>query len=104
MSYLLLQSLTDFLILVLCNVHIRSHPLNEHQEQIALLGEGNSDFILWMERAWSPLCWHGNVTLAHIMELCDDLYNNCKKFQFYTEKVFRDIPFCVILNNFVTIL
>ena len=37
MSYLLLQSLTDFLVLVLCNVHISSHPLNKQQEQITLL-------------------------------------------------------------------
>ena len=36
MPSLLLQSLTDFLVLALGNVHIRSHPLNEHQEQITL--------------------------------------------------------------------
>ena len=90
--YLLLQSLTDFLILVLCDVHIRSHSLNEHQELIALLREGNSDIILCMETAWKPLCCHGNVTVDHIMKLCIE-NNNCKKFQFYTEKVFRDIPF-----------
>ena len=35
MRYLLLQSLTDFLVLVLCNVHISSHPLNK-QEQVTL--------------------------------------------------------------------
>jgi len=29
MPYLLLQSLRDFLVLVLCNVHISSHPLNK---------------------------------------------------------------------------
>ena len=29
---------------------------------------------------------------GHIMELCDDC-DNCTKFQFYTEKVFGDIPF-----------
>jgi len=27
---------TDFLVLVLCNVHISSHPLNKQQEQITL--------------------------------------------------------------------
>ena len=103
MPYSLLQSLTDFLILVQCIVHIRSHPLNEHPEQIALLGEGNSDFIVWMERAWSPLCCHGNVTVDHIMELCDE-YSNCKKFLFYAEKVFRDIPYFVILLHVVSAL
>ena len=63
MPYLLLQCLTDFLVLVLCNVHISSHPLNKQQEQITLLEGENSDFIFWMERAWSPLCYHGNVTV-----------------------------------------
>ena len=101
MPSLLLQSLTDFLVLVLCNVHIRSHPLNEHGEQITLIGEGNSDLTLWMERAWSPLCCHGIITVDHIIELCDE-YNNCKKVQFYTENIFRDISFFVILHHFVS--
>ena len=34
------QSLTDFLVLLLCNVHIRSHPLNEQQGQMTLLEGG----------------------------------------------------------------
>ena len=38
MPYLLLQS--HFLVLVVCNVRIRLHPLNEQQEQITLLEEG----------------------------------------------------------------
>ena len=33
------QSLADFLVLVLCNVHISSHPLNKQQEQITFLKE-----------------------------------------------------------------
>ena len=37
---------------------------------------------------------------GHIMALCDKR-NNCTKFQFYTKKVFRDIPFFVILHHFV---
>ena len=51
-------------MLGICNVHILSHPLNEHQEQIILLEgvEGISDFTLWVERAWIPFCCHGNVT------------------------------------------
>ena len=88
-------------MLALCNDHVRSHGLNEHQEQITLIGEGNSDFTLWMEGAWSPLRCCGNVTVGHIMELCNE-YKNCKKFQFYTEKVFRDITFFVILHHFVS--
>ena len=43
MPYFLLQSLTDFLALVLCNVHNSSNPLNKQQEQ-TLLEEENSDF------------------------------------------------------------
>lgn len=38
---------------------------------------------------------------GYIMELCDE-FNKCTKFQFYTENVFRDIPFFVILNHFVS--
>ena len=87
-------------MLVLCNVHIRSHRLNEHQEQITGIGEGNSDFTLWMEGAWSPLRCYGNVTVAHIMELCNE-YKNCKTFQFYTEKVFRDSIFCDFTSSCV---
>ena len=103
MPDLLLHSQTEFLILVLRNVHIPSHPLNKHQEQKALLGKGNSDFILWMVRAWSPLCCHGNVKMDHIMKLCDE-YNNSTKFQFHTEKGLRDIPFFVISLHFVSVL
>jgi len=33
------------------------------QEQTTFLEGENSDFIFWMERAWSPLCCHGNVTV-----------------------------------------
>ena len=41
-------------------------------------------------------CHSGNI-----MKLCADC-SNCTKFQFYTEKVFRDIPFFVILYYFVS--
>ena len=76
--------LTDFLVLVLCNVLIRSHLLNEQQEQITLSplnGEGLEPIVL----PWK--CHSG-----HIMELCDDC-NYCTEFQFYTEKVVRNIQF-----------
>ena len=62
-TYLLLQSLTDFLVLVPCNIHTSSHPLNKEQEQITLLEGENTDFIFWMEKAWGPLCCHANVTV-----------------------------------------
>jgi len=62
----MLQSLTHFLLLVLCNVRIRSHPLNERQDQMTLLdgeklrfsslnGEGLESIVL----PWK----------CHIMEL-----------------------------------
>ena len=38
-------------------------------------------------------CHSGNMTL------CSDC-NNCAKFQFYTEKVFRDIPFFCDFTSF----
>ena len=37
---------------------------------------------------------------GRIMELYDDC-NNCTKFQFYTEKVVRDIAVFVILHHLV---
>ena len=37
------------------------------------------------------------------MELCDEC-NNWSKFQFYTEKVMRDIQFFVIFDHFVHIV
>ena len=40
---------------------------------------------------------------GRIMELCDEC-NNSSKFQLYTEKAFRDIPFCVISHHFVSTL
>ena len=95
MPYLLLQSLTDFLVLVMCNIHISSHPLNKQQEQITLPEGKNSDFIFWMEITWSPLCCHGNV-----MKLCGEC-NNCTKFQFYTKKsseIFHFLWFYIILS------
>ena len=52
MPSLLLQSLTDFLVLVLCNGHIRSQPLNEHQEQITLIKLERETLIL-------PFGWRG---------------------------------------------
>ena len=58
MPHLLLQSLMDLLLIVLCNVHIHSYPLNEKQEQVTppkggkpLNGEG------------LELSYHGNVTV-----------------------------------------
>ena len=34
------ESVTGFPVLVLCNVHIWSHPMNEQEEQITLLEGG----------------------------------------------------------------
>ena len=82
MPFLLLQSLTDFLVLLLWNVHIHSHSLNEQQEKMTILEGGK----LW----FYPFCCHGNVTVdIIIMELCDEC-NNCTKFQFHTEEVLED--------------
>ena len=97
----MLQSITHFLLLVLCNVRIRSHPLNGQQEQISTLLEGGK---LW----FSPLIGEGLEPIVlpwkchrgHIMELFDEC-NNCAMFQLYTEKVLREIKFFVILHHFV---
>ena len=55
----------------------------------SLIGEGLEPIVL----PWK--CHSG-----HIMELCDE-YNNCTKFQLYTEEVARDIKFVVILHHFL---
>jgi len=47
---------TDFLVLVLCNVHIRLH-------QESTTRANNSDFPLWMEIACSPLYCHRKFTV-----------------------------------------
>ena len=55
-----------------------------------------------------PFEWRGPGTHCVAMKMsqwtyhyCDNS-NNCTKFQFYAEKVFRDIPFFVILNHFMS--
>ena len=100
MPYLMLQSLTHFLLLVLCNVPIRSHPLNEQQDQITLLDGGKLSFSSLNGEGLEAIVLPWNCHRGHIMELCDEC-NNCTKFQLYTEKVVRDIQFFVILHHFV---
>jgi len=62
MPYLLLQRLTDFLVHVLCNDHIRFALSEWKSKENNSSWKGNSHFTLLMFRAWSPLCCHGNVT------------------------------------------
>ena len=68
-----------------------SHPLNEQQEQITLEGGKlsfsplNGEDLELIVLQWK--CHNGDS-----MEFCDE-YNNCTKFQFYTEQVMRDIEF-----------
>ena len=42
-------------VLVLCNVHIRSHPLNEQQERITLLDGGKLGFYLLNGEGLEPI-------------------------------------------------
>ena len=90
LPFLLLQSLTDLLVLVLCNVHIRSHPLNEQQKQITLLEGGKVWFSTWNGESLEPILLPWKCHKGHFMKLCEER-NNCTEFQFYTEKVVRDI-------------
>ena len=101
MPKLLLQSLTDFLVLVLCNVHISSHPLNKQQEQMTLLDGEKLLFYFLNGEGLEPIVLPWKRHGENIMKLCADC-NNCTKFQFYTEKVFRHIPFFVMLHYFVS--
>ena len=101
MPYLLLQSLMDFVVLVLCNVHIRSHSLNEQQEQVTLLEGGKLWFYLLNGEGLEPIMLPWKCHSGHIVEPYDES-NNCTKFLFYAEKVFRDIQLFVILHHFVS--
>ena len=103
LPYLLLQSLADFLVFVLCNVHIRSHPLNEQQEQITLLEGGKLWFSTLNEESLEPILLPWKSHKGNFMKLCEEC-NNCTEFQFYPEKVMRDIRFFVILHHFVSLL
>ena len=92
MPYLLLQSLTDFHLLLLWKVHNRSQPRNEKPEQITLLeewklwfyplnGEGLEPIVLPWKCHSGPqaLIYNRVVSLGCLwvdMELCDEC-NNC---------------------------
>ena len=80
-----------------CAVFAHSQWMN-NKIKWHFLKEENSDFRLSLERAWSPLCCHGNVTVDiswnFVMSATTVLFN-CK-FQLYTGKVARDIKFVVI--------
>ena len=77
------------LVLVLCNVHIRSHPLNEKEEQVTLLEGEKLWFYLLNGEGLEPIVLPWKCHSGHTMELCDEC-NNCTK---SSEEVFRDIPF-----------
>ena len=94
----MLQGLTHFLLLVLCNVRICSHPLNEQQDQITLLDGGKLSFSSLNGESLEPIVLPWKCHSGHIMELCDEC-NNCTKFKLYTEKVVRDIKFFVMLHH-----
>ena len=80
-------------MLVLFDVHIRSYPLNEQQEQMNSLKEEIFPFE-WRGPGTHCVVTEMSPWRHHIMELCDEC-DNCTKFQFYTEKVVRDIQFFV---------
>ena len=63
-------------MLVLCNVHIRSYPVNEQQEQITLLEGKKTDFSPLNGEGVEPIVLAWKCHSGHIMELCDEC-NNC---------------------------
>ena len=71
MPYLLLQSLTDFLVLVLCNVDIRSHLVKE-QEQIE---RGKRLFYPLNGEGLLPIVLPWKCHSGHIVEVCDECNN-----------------------------
>ena len=61
---------------MLCNVRIRSHPLNEQQDEITLLDEGKLWFSSLNGEGLEPIVLPWKCHRGHIMELCDEC-NNC---------------------------
>ena len=101
MPYLLLQSLRDFHVLVLCNVHIHSHPLNEQQEQITLLEGRKLWFYFLNGQGLEPIVLPWKCQSGHIMELCDEC-NNCTKFSSIQKKsseIFHFLWFYIIVST-----
>ena len=97
-QYLLLHSLTDFHVLVPFNVNIRSHPLNEHQKHTTLL-EGRELWLYHLDgEGLKPILLPWKYHKGRSMGLWAE-YKNFTKFQFYTENVFKVIPFFVIAFN-----
>ena len=90
-------------MLVLCNVHIRSHLLNEQQEQITLFEGGKLGFSTLNGEGLEPILLPWKCHKGHFMELCEEC-NHCAEFQFFIEKVVRDIQFFVISHHFVSLL
>ena len=89
-------------MLVLCNVHIRSHLVNEQQEQITLLGGGKLSFYTLNDEGLEPIVLSWKCHSGYIVQLCDEC-NNCTKFQLY--KVVRDIQFfCDFTSYYVHIV
>ena len=94
MKLFVAPELTDFLVLVLCNVHIRSHPLNEQQEQITLLEGGKLWFSRLSGEGLDPFLLPWKCHSGHIMELRDER-NDSTKFQFYKKSWDIFTPLCV---------
>ena len=77
---------------MLCNVHIRSQPLNEQQEQITLLEGGKLWFSPLNGEGLEPIVLPWKCHSGHMMELCDEC-NNCNEFQFLDRKSWERFNF-----------
>ena len=87
---------TDFLVLVLCNVHIRLH-------QEGTTRANNSDFPLWMEIACSPLCCHRKFTVEISWNFVMSV-TTVQSFSSIQKKPSEIFHFLVISHNFVSTL
>lgn len=64
---MLFQSLTDFLVLVLCNVYIRSPTLNEQLEQLTFLEGGKLWFHPMNAEGPEPIALKYKGHIEHII-------------------------------------
>ena len=93
-AYLLLQSLTDFLVLVLCNVHISSHPLNKQQEQITLPEGEKFWFYVSNGEGLEPIVLLWKCHSGNIMKLLCWLQQLYKVSVLYGKSLWRYSIFC----------
>ena len=72
MPYLLLQSLTDYVVLVLCNVHIRSHPLSKQHFLKEWYYDQKSPYLFFLH--FKSMIFNGRALGKNVTDILDFLH------------------------------